>query len=211
MSLFISFEGPDGSGKSTQARLLAEVLRSRRYRVVETREPGGTALGERIRSILLDPDAPAATPLAMTLMISAARAELVSEIIQPALKSGKVVISDRFADSTLAYQAFGSGVDVTTVREVTHVATAGVYPDVVMYVDVSTAVGLDRASARGSLNRFDAQDPAFHQRVRDGYLQLVTEEPDRWFLIDGAASVQSVHLAVLRAIEPVLERTRRSI
>jgi dTMP kinase len=206
MPLFISFEGPDGSGKSTQARLLAETLRERGFRVTETREPGGTPLGERIRELVLNPSSPRATPLAMALLLSAARAQLVSDVIAPALKSGNIVIADRFADSTLAYQSFGLGLDAQVTQELARIATAGLRPDAVVYVDVPPEVGLGRIAGRGERNRLDAEAKGFHEQVRRGYHELARADPGRWLRIDGAASPEDVHRAVVEAIEPFLPR-----
>jgi dTMP kinase len=211
MPLFIAFEGLDGGGKSTQARLLAEALRQRGYAVTETREPGGTALGEGIRGLLLEPDAPPATPLAAAFLLSAARAQLVSEVIAPALARGEVVIADRFADSTVAYQAFGYGLDQEGMVRLVAIATGGLRPDVVVYIDVEPGVGLQRVEARGAGNRFDAETLAFHRRVRQGYRQLAALEPGRWVTVDGAESPDLVHRAVLRALEPFLTRVAEAV
>ena len=204
MALFISFEGPDGSGKSTQARLLAEVLRGRGYPVTETREPGGTPLGERVRALLLDPQAPSATPLAMTFLFSAARTQLVSEVIRPALSQGETVIADRFADSTIAYQSWGLGLDLAVARQLAEIATGGLYPDVVIYVDVPPIVGLERVAMRGTRNRLDEETLGFHERVRAGYHGLIEEDSGRWIVIDGDAPVEVVHGNVLQALDPFL-------
>lgn len=211
MALFVSFEGPDGGGKSTQARLLAAALRLRGYRVTETREPGGTPLGERLRDVILNPESPPATPLAMTLLLSAARAQLVHDVIKPALHSGGIVIADRFADSTVAYQAFGLGLNLDTVRDLTHIATEGLQPDIVLYVDVLPEVGLGRVATRTEWNRLDAQNREFHERVRQGYLQLARDDPDRWIVIDGNAPAEAVHRTVLRAIDPLLSRVPNAV
>lgn len=205
MPLFISFEGPDGSGKSTQARLLAAALRERGRRVTETREPGATPLGEQIREVLLHGDGPPATPLAMAFLLSAARTQLVTEVISPALQEGQIVITDRFADSTIAYQACGLGLDESTVRILTDIATGKLYPDVVVYVDIEPVMGLQRISARGPGNKLDDQALSFHQRVRAGYLRLARNQPERWLVIDGASSPNTVHDAIMQAIEPHLE------
>ncbi|MBV9278581.1 MAG: dTMP kinase [Chloroflexi bacterium] len=211
MPLFIAFEGLDGGGKSTQARLLAEALRRRGYAVTETREPGGTALGEGIRGLLLESDAPPATPLAAAFLLSAARAQLVSEVIGPALARGEVVIADRFADSTVAYQAFGYGLGRESMDRLVAIATGGLRPDVVVYVDIEPEVGLQRVQARGAGNRFDATGLAFYRRVHRGYRHLAALEPDRWVTVDGAGAPESVHSAVLRALEPILTRVAEAV
>lgn len=204
MGLFITFEGPDGSGKSTQAHLLGESLRSAGHSVTETREPGGTAVGERVRALLLDPDAPQATPLVMALLLSASRSQLVAEVIRPALAGGKTVIADRYAESTVAYQSFGFGLDRRVIGQLTAIATEGLRPDRIVYVDVPPHVGLSRSAARGGRNRLDAASLDFHERVRTGYLELMSEEPDRWVRVDGTRSVECVHRAILDGLQPVL-------
>jgi dTMP kinase len=211
MSRLIAFEGPDGSGKSTQARLLGEFLRDRGYDVLETREPGGTPLGDSIRALLLEADAPPATPLAMTLLLSASRAQLVDTVIRPALEAGQTVIVDRYTDSTLAYQSYGFGVDMATVKEAVRTATGGLRPDIGVYVDIDPALGLERTRTRGPRNRFDAAGIEFHRRVRAGYLELIARDPERWICVDGSASPEEVHNAILRQLEPWLEATNKPL
>jgi len=206
MPLFISLEGPDGSGKSTQARLLVDALRRRGLAVTESREPGGTELGDRIRELVLHPEAPPATPLVMAFLLSASRSQLVSEIVAPALLEGRTVVVDRFADSTVAYQSFGLGVPREIVETLTGIATGGVLPDIRVYIDVPADLGLERVASRGDRNRLDAETLTFHERVRGGYLQLISEEPHRWICVDGAASPPLVHCSIMAALEPVLER-----
>jgi dTMP kinase len=205
-ALFISLEGPDGSGKSTQAAMLARVLRERDLEVVETREPGGTPAGEQIRQILLDPQGPPLSPLVMAFLLSASRAQLVEEVIGPALREGRTVISDRFADSTMAYQGHGLGLDLEVVRQLSRAATGGRFPDVTIYVDVEPAVGLDRVNTRGLPNRLDRENLDFHRRVRTGYLQLMSEEPARWLQVDGSGDPEEVHRQVIRALDGWMER-----
>jgi dTMP kinase len=206
MPLFITFEGPDGSGKSTQARMLADYLRAGGHPVIETREPGGTPIGERLRELFLSPEAPAATPLAMTFLLSAARSQHVTEVIVPGLRQGHSVISDRFADSTVAYQSFGEGVALEDVLELTRIATGGVEPDVSIFVDIPPEIGLQRVDQRGARNRLDSQTLAFHRRVRDGYSQLIRRDPARWICVDGTASPTTVHQDIVAALAPMLER-----
>lgn len=206
MALFISFEGPDGSGKSTQARRLGECFRARGRSLVEVREPGSTPLGERVRTLLLDPESPPATPLVMAFLLSASRAQLVTDVIKPALAGGKSVIVDRYADSTIAYQCYGAGLDIDTARTLEEIATGGVRPDARVYVDVPTEVGLARVSSRGAANRLDQETVAFHQRVREGYLQMIDENPARWIVVDGSQSPDTVHCQIVQSLTPMLSK-----
>jgi dTMP kinase len=205
MGLFLTFEGPDGSGKSTQAHLLASELRARGHDVVETREPGGTGVGEAVRRVLLDLNGPAMSPLTMALLLSASRAQLVSDVIVPALDGGHTVIADRYADSTVAYQAYGFGLDLDVVRELARIATGGLTPQLTVFVDVPVELGLERIYRRGSHNRLDAPDMAFHNRVRNGYLQSISLERGRWVVVDGTQDPSTVHREVMRKLAPLLE------
>jgi len=187
--LFIVFEGSEGSGKSTQAELLAKAMRRSGRRVILTREPGGTQLGERLRTLLLDPQIEAVSPLAEALLYSAARAEHVAWVIQPALDSGETVVCDRFFDSTLAYQGAGRGLDLGQLNAVQRFATGGLAPDLRILLDLPVEAGLARRFADPkSINRIDSESQAFHQRVRDGYRALALAEPDRWLVIDAVRS-----------------------
>jgi dTMP kinase len=208
MSLFIAFEGPDGSGKSTQARLLAAELRRRGEHVTETREPGGTPVGEAVREVLLSPVTADATALAMVFLLSASRTELVHKVIRPALAAGRYVVADRFAASTLAYQAHGLGMDIEDTRAITRIATGGLQPDVSVYVDVQPDVGVARAASRGERNWLDERTLSFHAAVRAGYQRLIAEEPERWVAVSGDAPPEAVHDAILRQLGPWLEVTR---
>jgi dTMP kinase len=206
MPPFIGFEGPDGSGKSTQAGLLASALRDRGYVITLTREPGGTPLGERLRSLILDPESPSAGPLVMALLLSASRAQLVETVIQPALQRGETVIVDRWADSTSAYQGYGLGLDLTTIDTLRRIATGGLEPDLTVFIDVRPDVGLQRINARGEVNRLDDQALAFHERVRAGYLLMMSEEPARWISVNGDAPPEAVHCDILRKVMSRLEQ-----
>jgi dTMP kinase len=208
MPPFISFEGPDGSGKSTQARLLAAALQELAYPVTLTREPGGTPLGERLRTLILDPAGPPASPLVMALLLSASRAQLAESVIRPALHQGDVVIVDRWADSTTAYQGYGLGLDRGTIRTLRRIATGGLEPDFVVFVDVAPEVGLERIHARGERNRLDALTLAFHQRVREGYRDLMAERPDRWIWVDGDAPQEQVQCDIVEKVLSRLEKAR---
>jgi dTMP kinase len=205
MALFISIEGPDGSGKSTQARLLAKALRDSGFSVLETREPGGTPLGERLRPLILDPESPPATPMAMALMYSAARAQLVADVIEPALAAGQIVIVDRYADSTAAYQGGGQGLNRGTIDALRRAATGGREPDVTVYVDIDPEAGAERMAARGPHDRLDAETVAFHRRVRAEYQRLLSENPDRWISVCGAAAPDVVHREIMDKLLPRLD------
>lgn len=209
--MFITFEGPDGSGKTTQIRLLAEWLREQGREVVLTREPGGTEIGDQIRAVLHDPSNTAMGARAEILLYSADRAQHVAQLIQPALAAGRVVISDRYADSTLAYQGYGRGLDLGVLRTITTFATGGLAPDLTVYLDVTPEEGLQRRRLGGDeWNRLDAEALEFHQRVRDGYLKLVEQEPERWVVIDGARSVEEVEAEILTAVQEKLCRVERN-
>lgn len=180
----VAFEGGDASGKTTQARRVAN-----RLEAVFTREPGGTSLGERLRSLVLSPERPV-DPRAEALLIAAARAQHVAEVIRPALATGHDVVTDRFTASSLVYQGYGSGLDVDEVAGLSAFATAGLQPDLVVLIDVP--VDLARNRLTGEPDRFEAEDEMFHRRVRDGYLSLAAADPDRWVVIDGRGDLESV-------------------
>jgi dTMP kinase len=191
LSLFITFEGPDGSGKTTQARLLVEYLQARGYPVIYTREPGGTEISEQIRQVILSTRNKAMQSQAEVLLFSAARAQIVAELIRPALVAGKIVICDRYADSTMAYQGYGLGLDLDALRAITRFATGGLVPALTFYVDVPAEIGLARRH-RGETNRLDQKDVAYHTRVRIGYLELAKAEPQRYIVIDGTRTIDAV-------------------
>lgn len=204
MSLFVTFEGPEGAGKSTQIRRLASELEARGYSVVATREPGGTAIGEAIRQILLAPEHSAMLPETEALLNTAARAQHVAEVIQPALAAGKVVLCDRFVDSTLVYQGAGRGLPTSELLALQRFATRGLWPDLTLLLDLPVEVGQARRRASGEpLSRFDADALGFHERVRTGFLALARDDPARWRIIDAAQSEEAVAREVLAV---VLER-----
>ncbi len=207
MSLFISFEGPDGSGKTTQARLLVEWLRQQGYPVMLTREPGGTDIGEQIRMVLHDPRNTEMDARTEILLYSASRAQLVAQCIKPALEAGHIVVSDRYADSTLAYQGYGRGLDLEVLRAITAFATRGVLPDLTLYLDVTPEEGLQRRRAEGrEWNRLDAEASEFHHRVRAGYLELASSDPQRWVIIDAAGPVEEVQAQIRKVVGAVLDQ-----
>lgn len=184
MSLFIVFEGGEGCGKSTQAGLLLRKLEREGIPALLTREPGGTALGNEIRRLLKKKRDSAISPLAELCLFAASRFHLVDEVIRPALLENKVVICDRFTGSTIAYQGFGRGLDLTDVNAMNDMATGGLRPDLTILIDVPAEEGLKRKRSAG--DRFEMESLSFHCRVRDGYLKMAASEPDRWLLIDGS-------------------------
>lgn len=191
--LFITLEGPEGSGKTTQAALLHEWLLAEGYTVLRTREPGGTRIGERIRDVLHDPAHTEMAAQAEILLYSAARAQLVAEVIRPALAAGQLVLCDRYFDSTYAYQGYGRGLPLDVLREITRFATGGLLPDVTLYLDVLPEVGLQRrVQGGGEINRLDREALAFHERVRAGYLELARQEPARWVQVDASGAIAAV-------------------
>lgn len=206
--LFITFEGPEGSGKSTQIRLLREALTQRGLAVVATREPGGTRIGNAIRSLLLDPAHTEMSPRAETLLFQAARAQIVDEVIRPALAAGQVVLCDRYADSTLAYQGYGHGQTLAPLQQLGDYATGGLTPAVTIYLDIDVRAGLERkrAGAAEEWNRMENHALAFHQRVRTGYLALATADPARWLVIDAAQPVASIHAQILARVAAMVEK-----
>ncbi|WP_189067977.1 dTMP kinase [Deinococcus radiotolerans] len=189
--LFISFEGPEGAGKSTQLTRLAARLQEHGTPHQLTREPGGTPLGSRVRDVLLDPDL-SIDPLPEFLLYSASRAQLVSNVIRPALARGEVVVCDRYADSSLAYQGAGRGLPVNLLREITLAATDGLTPDLTVLLDLDPAVGLDRAARRGQPDRLERADLDFHRRVRAGFLHLAEQTPARFLVLDATRSVDAL-------------------
>lgn len=201
--LFVTLEGPEGAGKTVIAKRLAAELERRGRVVVSTREPGGTRLGERLRAILLEHVADGGTavdPRADALLFNAARAQLVAEVIRPALERGEVVVCARFADSTLAYQGYGAGLPISGLRAVAAVATGGLEPDLTILLDVPPEVGLGRKTG-ASRNRFEASfDLAFHERVRAGFLAMAQAEPERFRVIDSARHIDAVTPDVIAAV-----------
>jgi dTMP kinase len=198
--MFITFEGPDGSGKSSQMTELADFLRERKFDLLATREPGGTSIGDQIRVILLTMDNQDMHPRTETLLFQASRAQLVEECIRPHLAKGGVVLCDRYADSTIAYQGYGYKVDVAQVRAIVDFATGCLTPDLTLLLDINVDEGLRRRAGEGSINRLDAYELAFHQRVRDGYLQMAIAEPDRWVVVDASRSFEQVQTDIRKIV-----------
>ncbi|MGI9108269.1 MAG: dTMP kinase [Pyrinomonadaceae bacterium] len=205
---FITFEGIDGSGKSTQLRMLASVLRLRGLDVAQTREPGGTPLGARLRDALLDAQEQV-DPLAELLLYAADRAQHVRALLRPALAAGRIILSDRYADATLAYQGAGRGFEPALVAEVVALATGGLQPDLTLLFDLPVAESGARARRRvthgTSGDRLDLENETFHTRVRDAYLQIAAAEPERVRIVDASLSVEEIHAHVLELVLPFLE------
>lgn len=205
MGMFISFEGLDGSGKTTQIRLLAEFLRAQGIEVVHTREPGGTFIGDQIRDVLHHHKNEAMHPRAEVLLYIASRAQLVEEVIRPALAAHKIVLSDRYADSTLAYQGYGHHLDLVILRTILNFATGGLQPDLTIYLDIDADAGLKRrqeAAEQGAeWNRLDAYELDFHRRVQAGYRQLIEAEPSRWAVVAAHGDVDTIQEKIRTLVE----------
>lgn len=199
--MFITLEGPEGSGKTSQIEPLADFLRQLGHDVLTLREPGGSDIGEQIRSVIMAMKNTAMHPRTEILLFLASRAQFVEEIVQPALRAGKWVLCDRYADSTLAYQGYGHQVDLDVLRQLLQFATGGLQPDLTLLMDIETRAGLARKrNAGGEWNRLDAYPPEFHHRVRQGYLELARLEPQRWVVVDAGQPVEVVQSALRRAI-----------
>lgn len=211
--LFVSFEGTEGSGKSTQMRVLVERLRSLNFSVVTNQEPGGTDIGKQIRRILLDPANTELSPRAELLLMFASRAQAAKQVIIPALETGAIVVSDRFTDSTLAYQGEARGLGFEIVREAHHVAVGGLIPDLTVCIEVRVEEGLHRAHIRNETqpgpdeSRIDRQSLGFHQRVLDGYRRIAREEPGRFHLVDGRGEIEAVANRVWTIVTTRLAQT----
>ena len=203
--MFITLEGPEGSGKSSQLPDLAEFLRGQGWDVLTTREPGGTPIGDQIRQILMRLDNQELHPRTEILLFLASRAQLVEQMIKPALREGKLVLSDRFGDSTLAYQGYGHGIDLATLRAMLAFATDNLKPDLTLLLDVDVEIGLQRKRKEDEWNRLDAYELAFHQRVREGYHELCRQEPERWRVIDAMQPKEAVQIALRQAVMQFLQ------
>lgn len=209
MSLFITFEGSEGSGKTTQIRLLRVYLEKKGYPVYQTREPGGTSIGDQIRQVLhatTNAEIQSATEI---LLYSASRAQLVNKVIRPALARGQIVLCDRYAESTLAYQGYGRGLDLDVLWAITDFATGGLRPDLIVYLDIPVEEGLRRKrcaheTESAEWNRMDQQTADFYQRARKGYLCLAGEEPSRWLIVDACQPIKVVQEVIRKKILSLL-------
>jgi len=201
--MFITFEGSEGSGKTSQIPLLAEFLQAKGYKILATREPGGTSIGDQVRAILNDLKNTEMQPRTEVLLFQASRAQLVDQVIRPALNRGEIVLSDRFADSTLAYQGYGHQLDLALVRSIVKFATGGLTPDLTIFLDVEVELGLQRRAEGGEWNRLDDYELKFYQRVRQGYMEMVSAEPDRWVVVDASRKPEEIQQEIRKI---VLER-----
>jgi dTMP kinase len=208
--LFITFEGIDGCGKSTQAKRLVDRIKEFSLPAVLTLEPGGTRVGQDIRSILLDSRNQALSPLAELLLYAADRAQHVEEVIRPALSQGKWVVCDRFLDATIAYQGYARGQDITLIRTLNEKATCGIWPDVTFLLDCPVEVGLERAIERNKIlfqedqARFEREKRAFHEAVRKGYLSMANEDSERFIVVDGTLNQDGLEEAIFEHIRPLI-------
>ncbi len=203
---FLSLEGIEGTGKSTQARLLAAYLKSRGYRVVQTAEPGGTPISLKIRELLLSHDSREMDPITELLLYNAARVQHIREVIAPALTRGDIAISDRFSDSTLAYQGYGRGIDRQVIDALDAVATGCMRPNLTLILDVDVETGLRRNKEMKKNDRLELEDVTFHQKVRKGFHEIAAAEPERIRIISCSDSIEAVHEAIKKAVTPYLKK-----
>ena len=206
--MFITLEGPEGSGKTSHIPPLVEYLREKGYIVFPTREPGGTSIGEQIREVIHDLKNEEMHPRTETLLYQAARAQIVEQVFKPRLAAGEIVISDRYYDSTIAYQGYGHQQDLEQVRALVKYATGGLIPDLTVLLDVDIEEGLKRKKKDNEWNRLDAYTVEFHQRVRAGYLEMVKQEPNRWVVVDAGREWESVQDDLRKVIEANLKIAR---
>ena len=195
--MFITMEGPDGSGKTLQLKLLKDYLHKQGYPVFAAREPGGTSIGDQVRAILMNMENTSMHPRTETLLFCSARAQLVEEVIKPHLEKGEIVLLDRYADSTMAYQGYGHQNDLELIRKVLDFATGGLKPDLTLLLDIEPEIGLRRRQkGGGEWNRLDAYQLALHERARQGYLEMAREEPKRWRIVDASQPAEVVQSVV---------------
>ncbi|MDD5948992.1 MAG: dTMP kinase [Lachnospiraceae bacterium] len=206
--LFISLEGPDGCGKSTQIAFMKSSLESRGYDVIVTREPGGTVISEQIRQVILDKNNMAMQDTTELLLYAAARAQLVGEVIKPAVEAGKVVICDRFVDSSAVYQGIARGLGVDTVYEVNAYALQNMMPDITFFLDMPAAEGIRRKNNQHDLDRMELQKAAFHEKVVEGYRQLAQTQKERIVTIDAMKSIEEIRIEIEERLIPLLKQPK---
>lgn len=195
--IFITFEGPDGAGKTTQVQAFVNRVKEMGYDVLMTREPGGTAISDKIRGLILDPSHIEMNDSTEALLYAASRAQHVKELVLPALTQGKVVICDRFVDASIAYQGFGLGLPVHTIKQINDFATGGLVPDRTYLLDIPVAVGKSRLQARTGLDRIEQKPANYHERVRDGFLQIASDYPERIHMVDANRDMDSIAADIL--------------
>lgn len=207
--IFITFEGPEGCGKSTQSKLLFDHLRRQDYPCIHTREPGGTKTGEAIRNVLLHSKDAAISDLTELFLFEACRSEIVKEVIRPSLAGKIIVICDRFSDATLSYQGYGGKLPIKTIMTLDNIATGALKPDLTILLDIDTLTGLKRAKAKG-VDRMEKKDIAYHKRVRSGYLKLAKADPKRIKVIKVTDGIEKTQGLVRREVERVIQRYKRA-
>lgn len=203
LALFVSFEGGEGCGKSTQAKALRKRVSAAGIPVILTHEPGGTPLGSRVRRLLKRVGEADISPLAELLLVNASRAQLVRDVVRPNLARGIMVICDRYTDSTVAYQGYGRGIGFELIQDINYVATQGLLPDLVVLMDVPVEVGLERKRPARP-DRFELEDVSFHQRVRQGYLELASADPQRWLMVDATLPEGTIRSKVWQRVKEML-------
>lgn len=206
---FITFEGPDGAGKTTQIRLLNDYLKAKGWDTVLTREPGGTPIGEKIRNIILDVENREMNPIAEMLLYAASRAQHVSQLIKPALEQGKIVLCDRFVDSSIAYQGFGRDLGIDMVEGVNHFALQGIIPDLTLLFAIDPEKGLERSrQRRKAMDRLEEEQLDFHKKVYEGFMALSRKYPQRFRVIDASLEIENIHKIVVDEIQQLLRRAK---
>lgn len=201
---FISLEGGEGSGKTTQAAFLINYLNEEGFQTIAAREPGGTEISEQIRNIILNPENAKMNPRTETLLFQAARAQIVEEVYRPSLERGYILIADRFFDSTIAYQGFAHGQNIDEIKKLINYATGDLTPDLTVFFDVDPKLGLSRRRGHGDVNRLDSMDIKFHEEVHNGYLEMVLEDPRRWKVVDANKSIDDVWKEFRKVVEDEL-------
>ena len=207
--MFITLEGPEGSGKTSHIPYLVEYLRQKGYTVFPTREPGGTSIGEQVREVLHSMKNSEMHPRTETLLYQAARAQFVEQVVRPRLALGEIVLSDRYADSTIAYQGYGHQQDLEQVRALVVYATGGLIPDLTLLLDVDVEIGIGRKTKSQEWNRMDAYTLEFHQRGRAGYLEMIKQDPRRWSVVDAGQGWQAVQESLRQAITDKLASRKK--
>lgn len=202
--IFISFEGIEGSGKTTQARLLFDYLSRKGIDTLLTEEPGGTNIGRAIRAILLSPEHFIMNPVTELLLYNASRCQLMNEVIIPALLSDRMVISDRFSDSTYAYQGWGRGIDMGLIDQIDRISTRGIMPDITFLIDIDVEAGLARNKKANKVDRIELEEIEFHRKVRYGYLELARLQPERIKIIDGSRGIEEIHRHIITVVDSIL-------